>query len=116
KDHYANLIDFELKQGALLALALGWFITSRDAREFLAAHSVARYSLCCMLLLLTSFHSRWVYAFWRRSDVAFRQLESLQYLPSDYVEFQKIPLFTLVSFITIHAVGTLVICVLVLGG
>lgn len=116
KEHYSGMIDFEFKNETLLSLALGWFITSESARQFLLGNSLARYSLCGMLLLLTCFHSRWVYTFWRRSDTAFKQLVSLAYVQKEYFEFRKIPLFTLVSFIAIHAAVTLVIFALVLGG
>ena len=31
KDTYSGLIDFAFKHGALLAIALGWLVTSDDA-------------------------------------------------------------------------------------
>lgn len=116
KDHYAGIVDFEFKHGTLLALALGWLITSESARIYLSEHGLARYGLCGMVLLLTCLHARWAYAFWKRSATVYQQLARLEYVPKEDVECQRIPIFTLVSYVVIHAAVTVVLCVLVLGG
>jgi hypothetical protein len=114
KDTYSGLIDFAFKRGALLAIAMGWLVTSDDARAFLAHSSTSKFCLCAAVILLTYFHSRWVGVFYCRSVDAHEKLVSLGYMPRDFLDLRLIRRHTYVTFVAVHAATSLVICVLAL--
>jgi hypothetical protein len=115
KDYYTGLIDFEFKQCSLLALVAGWLITSDGARRFLLERPVIQAVLIGFLVLLTCFHSTWVKTYKSRSERAFSQLQKLGFMPIEYFESLRIQPWTLRSFIAIHSLITLTICLLILG-
>jgi len=114
KDTYSGLIDFAFKHGALIAIAMGWLVTSDDARAFLAQSPISRFCLCAAVILLTSFHARWVGVFYRRSVDAHQKLVALGYLPRDFLDLRLIRRHTYVTFVALHIAMSLMICVLAL--
>jgi hypothetical protein len=114
RDTYTGLIDFAFKHGALLAIALGWLITSDNAREFLAQNSIAKYSICLAALLWTYFYYRWVRVFYNRSNRAYDKLKLLNFMPEDYMALRVIPESTFVTFVIFHAAMSILICILAL--
>ena len=115
KDTYSGLIDFAFKHGALLAIAMGWLVTSESAREFLEQSPVSRFSLCAAVLLLTYFHYRWVGVFYRRSVNAHAKLVALEYMPSCFLDLRLIRKPTYVTFVAVHTAMSLLICILALA-
>jgi hypothetical protein len=115
KDYYTGLIDFEFKQGSLLALVGGWLITSDGARKFLLERPVIQAILIGFLVLLTSFHYTWVKTYKSRSERVFAQLQELGFMPIEYFESRRIYPWTMRSFIAIHGLITLTICLLILS-
>lgn len=114
KDTYSGLIDFAFKHGALLAIAMGWLVTSDSARAFLAQSYISKFSLCAAALLLTYFHYRWVGVFYQRSIDAHAKLVLLGYMPSDFLDLRLIRRPTYITFVVVHAVMSLLICILAL--
>jgi hypothetical protein len=114
RDTYTGLIEFAFRHGAILAIALGWLITSDNAREFLSSNTIAKYSLCSAALLLTYFHYRWVRVFYNRSSEAHAKLKLLNFLPEDYVVLRVIPKSTFITFVIIHTVMSILLCILAL--
>ncbi|MGR9108680.1 MAG: hypothetical protein ACU843_17315 [Gammaproteobacteria bacterium] len=115
KDHYNGLVAFAFKHASLLSAAGGWLISSDSARTFLCAEPVVRYSLCGFLLLITLLHAMGVLRFRVRSEVAFKQLVEVNYMPKEYVEFRKISSSTATSTIATHILISIMILLLLLN-
>jgi hypothetical protein len=114
KDHYAGLIDFEFKHGTVLTLLLGWAIASKDAQAFLRDHHSVAWLGCVGVFCYATFHSIWVWNFYRRSLRAYEQLSSLAFMPTDYFKFRRIQPFTVASFIVLHWVVAILISSVIL--
>jgi len=58
------LIDFEFKHASLLALGIGWLITSENAERFFDVSLLARITATAAMIALSGFHALWVYKFY----------------------------------------------------
>jgi hypothetical protein len=114
RDTYTGLLDFAFKHGTLLAIALGWLITSDNARDFLSQNAIAKYSICLAALLWTYFYYKWVGVFYNRSSDAYDRLKLLNFMPEDYVVLRVIPKSTRVTFVIFHAAMSILLCILAL--
>jgi hypothetical protein len=114
KEHYSGLIDFEFKQGTVLTLVVGWILSSEVARRTFAADGIAAGAVCVSVALLAIFHAVWVRRFCARSEVVYKRIGELNYIDIKDVESGRIRPFTEWSFILIHSVVSVMICVLVI--
>src|SRR2546423_15547382 len=72
KQNRSSLTNFMFQQGAILTVMLGWFLSSKEARDFIQAHPLLR-----PVLIL------WIRGYRQRSNSAYEYLLDLQYMPKE---------------------------------
>lgn len=77
------MIDFMFKQTAVLTLFIGWIVSSKDAREFIAAESSVRNVGVCAVALYALLLVFWAWTYRQRSESACRHLLQLAYMPAE---------------------------------
>lgn len=112
KEHYSGLIDFEFKHGGVLALIMGWLLSSDTARKTISNEQIAAWGICGTVLMLTFFHALWVWRFYQRSEAVYKTIDNLGYIIISDVESRRIPRFTILSFILFHFITSICICTL----
>lgn len=115
KDYQAGLFDGAFKFTGFLVLVIGWLLTSKEARAYLASNALAR-RLCATALGVGSL----IYATisWRvflLSQVAFNDLVALDYLPLSAYADHRIQGMTIAILVAQNALLTLVGCYLMLA-
>ena len=110
KGYQDGLFDGAFRASGFLVLVIGWLLTSKEARAYLAENRLPR-RLCAAVLAAGSI----VYAAvsWRvyaLSQAAFRGLVELNYLPAAAYAEHRIHGATLTLLITQNVALTLVAC------
>jgi len=110
KDHQTGLFDGAFTFTGFLVLVIGWLLTSKDARAFLASNGPVR-RLCAAALGIGAV----VYAVvsWRvyeASQVAYNSLVALDYIPTSAYADHRIQVSALVLLIAQNGLVTLVAC------
>lgn len=115
KDYQQGLFDGAFKASGLLILVIGWLLTSKEARAYLAGNARAR-RLCAAALGVGSM----VYAAvsWRvflLSQGVFNDLAALNYLPISAYADHQLQRSTLLILVAQNVLLTLVACYFILG-
>jgi hypothetical protein len=112
--YYVGIIDFEFKHATFLVLGLGWLITSESAREFIKGHFLVRTFSLLTILTLTVLHGLWISKYYGKSRNTFRLMTELSFVPKSYYDGIRIPQYMKLSFIAIHLIVSLMICIIIL--
>jgi hypothetical protein len=92
KIHLAEYLNTVWKTMAFIMVALGWILSSKDAREFLASHRSIRYSALIVIVLLAIAHFSTLSALYKKSKRTKKALgEQLDGLLSSVVNSYAIP-------------------------
>jgi hypothetical protein len=103
------MIDFMFKQAAVLTLLIGWILSSREAREFIAGAPIVQAAYVFAVALYALLSIFWAWTFRRRSECAYRNLLQLGYMPGEFYTTLVITKPLTISFISIHFAGCAVL-------
>ena len=107
KDTRSGLVDYSFKNGAILTLFLGWIVSSQETQRFFDASVGRKTAGSALILTYGAMYVVWTATWRHRSEVAYKQLIKLDYMPRDYYEDLCIPAFLVMSFMTLQSLGCL---------
>jgi hypothetical protein len=107
KDTRAGVVDYSFKHGAILTLFLGWIVSSQETQRFLDASVGRKTASSALILAYGAMYAVWTATWRHRSEVAYKHLVKLDYMPRDYYEDLRVPAFLVVSFVTLQSLGCL---------
>lgn len=116
KGYQEGLFDGAFKSSGFLILVIGWLLTSKDARGYLADNAGARRLCAGALALGAVIYAAVSWRVYSLSQVAFNGLVSLNYLPVSAFREHRVQGSTLLLLIAQNALLTLVACHFMLGG
>ena len=115
REYNQGLFDSSFKATGLILLVLGWLLTSKEARAYLAATPGARrLAAVCLAIGFAAFVAISLRAY-QLSQTAFRTLGELNYLPVTAYADHRVQFGALVIIIAQNALLTLLVCYFVLG-
>ena len=112
--YHGGLIDGSFKATAFVLLVLGWLLTSREARAYLAGSRRVRRLAALALGLGALVYATISWRAYLLSQSVFDQLASLDYVPLSAYADQRISAATLAVFVAQNAILTCLTCYFVL--
>ena len=97
-DYQARFVDMGLKGAGIELLFLGWLLTSREARAFIAESLIARFAAVAGITLMTAAGVLLIGRLVRSLRHVQRELDALDYLPRSYYAF-RVPTPQVTTFI-----------------
>ena len=113
--YQAGVVDSGFKTLALMVGALGWFITSQSARDFLAGNELARNAILFFLALTVLAYAVMAYRIYLLSQSVMNKLDTLAFVRRDTYEHYAIKKFVPIYYTFIHALIVALMFALVLG-
>lgn len=112
--YHDGLIDGSFKATAFVLLVLGWLLTSKEARAYLAGSQRVRRLAALALGLGTLVYATISWRAYLFSQSVFAQLVALDYVPLSAYTDQRITAATLAAFVAQNVILTCLTCYLVL--
>ena len=99
KGYQSGFVDGGLKVTGFLLIVLGWLLTSKEARDYLARDVIGRTIAATSLIAASVMYASIAYRVYLRSQNVFAQLRRLNYLPVETYQDHVIQPFAVVMFI-----------------
>jgi hypothetical protein len=99
KGYQSGFVDGGLKVTGFLLIVLGWLLTSKEARDYLARDMIGRTIAVISLITASLMYASITYRVYLRSNTVFAQLARLNYLPVETYQDHVIQPFAVVIFI-----------------
>ena len=115
-EYQLRFIDLSIKGTGLALLILGWILTSKDARAFIAASAVARGAAVTGVLVMVAASILLSVRMRQVMKHLFRQLEALNYFPRSYYEYRVLSPRTMTAVSALAVAPMIVAIVLMLFG
>lgn len=110
KDYHQGFLDSAFKATGFLILVLGWLLTSKEARAYLAGSARARRLGAIALGLGFAVYAVVTWRVFLLSRAVFHDLVGLDYLPQSAYAGYRIQDVTLLIFVVQNALLTFVAC------
>ena len=115
-EYQLRFIDFSIKGTGLSLLILGWILTSKDARTFIASNAVARGAAVIGVLVMVAASILLTLRMRHVMTHLAHELSSLNYFPRSYYEYRVLSPRVLVAVCALGITPMLVAVVLMLFG
>jgi hypothetical protein len=109
KESRYRMVDFMFKQAAVLTLLIGWILSSKEAREFIAGAPIVRKAYAFAVALYALLSIFWAWTFRRRSKCAHKHLLELRYMPEEFYSTLLVTKPLTISFVSMHVAGCAVL-------
>ena len=110
---HGALTRFALQNAAFLVIIGGWVISSDSARDFFSSWWAVKAISVAGIVAYSGSHAFVVYGYYRRSQLAFKHLTKLNYMPAKYLELQRISRIMWMTSALAHSIISFVICLLI---
>jgi hypothetical protein len=115
RSYQAGVVDSGFKTLALMVGALGWFITSQSARDFLTGNELARNAILFFLALTVLAYAVMAYRIYLLSQSVLTKLDTLAYVRRETYEHYAVKKFVPIYYTLIHTLIVALMFSLVLG-
>jgi hypothetical protein len=113
KSYRDSSLDTVLKVMGFLILAMGWVVTSENARAFIAGDVTVKWASVTVVLATAVLFALFAIRVLRQSRATFRALKALDYMSTDYFRCMVADRFTAIAFIAADFILSIVLCIFI---